>query len=55
MFAGGIWVGRIYDNYGPRWLLIFGTFLHVFGLMMASIGTKYWHCKLGTLHMRKVC
>jgi hypothetical protein len=46
MFAGGIWVGRIYDYHGPRWLLIVGTFLHVFGLMMASISTKYWHCKL---------
>ncbi len=43
MFAGGVWVGRVYDNYGPHYLLIGGTFFHVFGLMMASISTKYWH------------
>jgi len=42
MFIGGLWVGRVYDNYGPRWLLLFGTFFHVFGLMMASISTKYY-------------
>lgn len=34
---------QLYDNYGPRWLLLIGTFLHVFGLMMTSISTKYWH------------
>ncbi|KIW28242.1 uncharacterized protein PV07_07921 [Cladophialophora immunda] len=42
MFVGGLWVGRVYDNYGPRILLIIGTFLHVFGLMMASISHKYY-------------
>ena len=42
MFAGGIWVGRVYDNYGPRVLLLVGTFLHVFGLMMASLAKEYW-------------
>lgn len=31
-----------YDNYGPRWLLLIGSFLHVFGLMMASISTEYY-------------
>ncbi|ETI25195.1 hypothetical protein G647_04568 [Cladophialophora carrionii CBS 160.54] len=42
MFIGGLWVGRVYDNYGPRVLLLVGTFLHVFGLMMASISHKYY-------------
>ncbi|OAL35773.1 hypothetical protein AYO20_04923 [Fonsecaea nubica] len=42
MFVGGLWVGRVYDNYGPRILLVLGTFLHVFGLMMASISHKYY-------------
>ncbi|EXJ73353.1 uncharacterized protein A1O5_03113 [Cladophialophora psammophila CBS 110553] len=42
MFVGGLWVGRVYDNYGPRILLLLGTFLHVFGLMMASISHKYY-------------
>ena len=38
----GFIVGRIYDKYGPRWLMAFGTFMHVFGLMMASLSTKYY-------------
>ncbi|EXJ89853.1 hypothetical protein A1O3_02920 [Capronia epimyces CBS 606.96] len=42
MFGGGLWIGRIYDNYGPRYILLAGTFFHVFGLMMASISTKYY-------------
>lgn len=33
---------EVFDNYGPRWLLITGTFLHVFGLMMTSISSKYY-------------
>jgi MFS family permease len=43
MFLGGPVMGLLFDNYGPRWLLLVGTFLHVFGLMMASISTQYWH------------
>jgi MFS family permease len=42
MFLGGSWVGRLYDNYGPRYILLIGSFLHVFGLMMASISTEYY-------------
>lgn len=42
MLAGGPFVGKIFDDYGPRYLLAAGTFLHVFGLMMASISTKYY-------------
>ncbi|ATZ47933.1 hypothetical protein BCIN_03g02090 [Botrytis cinerea B05.10] len=42
MFFGGIFAGRIFDSYGPRWLLLFGSFFHVFGLMMVSISTKYY-------------
>ena len=34
--------GKIYDNYGPKPLLLFGTFLHVFGLMMASLAKEYY-------------
>ncbi|MCJ1424431.1 hypothetical protein MMC29_002319 [Sticta canariensis] len=37
MFVGGpIW-GKLYDRNGPRNLLMAGTILHVFGLMMASL------------------
>jgi MFS family permease len=42
MFFGGPFFGKISDNYGPRWLLIVGTFFHVFGLMMTSLSTKYY-------------
>ncbi|PQE29566.1 major facilitator superfamily transporter protein [Rutstroemia sp. NJR-2017a BBW] len=42
----GPFVGAIYDHYGPRWLLIIGTFLHIFGIMMASLGTEYYQILL---------
>ncbi|KAJ2972851.1 hypothetical protein NQ176_g6925 [Zarea fungicola] len=35
-------VGVLFDKYGPVLLLIVGSFMHVFGLMMASISTKYY-------------
>lgn len=46
MFFGGPVVGKLYDNYGPRYILLTGTFLHVFGLMMASISTQYYQLLL---------
>lgn len=42
MFVGGPIFGKLFDNYGPRWLLLIGTFFHVFGLMMTSLSTKYY-------------
>lgn len=36
----------MFDHYGPRHLLIIGSVLHVFGLMMASISTTYWQIML---------
>ncbi|KAG8529254.1 uncharacterized protein KY384_005889 [Bacidia gigantensis] len=42
MFAGGPIAGKLYDNYGPKWILLVGSFFHVFGLMMASISTTYY-------------
>lgn len=42
MMAMGPIVGRLFDAYGPRGLILGGTFLHVFGLMMASISTQYY-------------
>lgn len=35
-------IGHIYDRYGMRLLLIVGSLLHVFGLMMASISSQYY-------------
>jgi len=34
--------GKVFDGYGPRPLLLFGTVVHVFGLMMASLGKTYY-------------
>ncbi|KAJ5528345.1 major facilitator superfamily transporter [Penicillium frequentans] len=42
LFALGPVVGIIFDNYGPRPLIIGGTLFHVFGLMMASLAKTYY-------------
>ena len=42
LFALGPVVGIMFDNYGPRPLIIGGTLLHVFGLMMASLAKTYY-------------
>lgn len=42
IFAGGIVVGPIFDRYGPRWLLLVGSALQVYGFMMTSISTQYY-------------
>ncbi|KAF4965700.1 hypothetical protein FSARC_6540 [Fusarium sarcochroum] len=39
-------IGKLYDNYGPRWLILGGSFMHVFGIMMASISTEYYQILL---------
>lgn len=31
-----------FSDYGPKYLLIFGLFFHVFGLMMTSLCTEFW-------------
>lgn len=46
MLALGPVVGTLYDNYGPRRLIFFGSILHVFGLMMASLSTQYYQILL---------
>lgn len=46
MFIGGPIFGFIFDCYGPRYLLLFGSFFHVFGLMMTSLATKYYQFML---------
>lgn len=38
--------GRIYDVYGARALILAGTFLEVFGLMMTSLSTRYYQILL---------
>ncbi|KAL4797064.1 major facilitator superfamily domain-containing protein [Aspergillus venezuelensis] len=46
MMAMGPIVGKTFDTYGPYWLMIGGPLLHVFGLMMASLSTKYYQILL---------
>ncbi|KAL7952810.1 major facilitator superfamily domain-containing protein [Trichoderma compactum] len=42
----GPFVGTLYDHFGPRWLLLIGSILHIFGVMMASLGTEYYQILL---------
>ena len=42
MFFGGTFLGKVFDSYGPRYLLLGGTFFHVFGLMMVSLSSQYY-------------
>lgn len=45
-FVQGPVVGVIYDRYGTRWLLLVGTFLHILGVMMTSLGKEYYQILL---------
>ncbi|CAK7204205.1 hypothetical protein SEUCBS139899_006959 [Sporothrix eucalyptigena] len=42
IMAMGPIVGRLFDAYGPRHVILAGTLLNVFGLMMASISSQYY-------------
>jgi MFS family permease len=46
MFFGGPIFGKVFDNYGTRYLLLGGTFFHIFGLMMTSLSTEYYQLLL---------
>ena len=38
--------GKLFDSYGPSVPLLIGSFMHVFGLMMASLSSKYYQFML---------
>lgn len=38
----GVVFGRVFDIYGPRWILIIGTVVYIFGLMMTSLASQYY-------------
>ncbi|EPE04123.1 monocarboxylate transporter [Ophiostoma piceae UAMH 11346] len=40
--ASAIFWGRLYDVYGPRWILYGGSICYIFGLMMTSLSTQYY-------------
>lgn len=42
MIFFGLFFGRVFDVYGPRWMLIIGTVVYIFGLMMTSLATEYY-------------
>lgn len=42
MIFFGLFFGRVFDLYGPRCLLIIGTVVYIFGLMMTSLATQYY-------------
>jgi len=46
MFGGGAVVGKFFDANGPRYILLIGTFMHVFGIMMVSISTEFYQFAL---------
>ncbi|TVY91703.1 Fujikurins efflux protein [Lachnellula willkommii] len=38
--------GRLYDVYGPRYLVLVGSILQTFGMMMTSVSTRYYQILL---------
>ncbi|OAA80553.1 Major facilitator superfamily domain, general substrate transporter [Akanthomyces lecanii RCEF 1005] len=42
LFISAPFIGNLFDRFGPRVLLLVGTVLHVFGLMMASLSSEYY-------------
>ncbi|KAH8646251.1 monocarboxylate permease-like protein [Xylariales sp. PMI_506] len=42
LFFFGLITGKLADNYGPRYPLLIGSFLQVFGLMMLSLSSEYY-------------
>lgn len=42
MIFFGLLFGRVFDVYGPRWLLAIGSVVYIFGLMMTSLATQYY-------------
>ncbi|KAK9447407.1 MFS general substrate transporter [Limtongia smithiae] len=38
--------GKLFDSYGPRVPILLGSFMHVFGLMMTSLSSKYYQIML---------
>lgn len=42
MFLGAPFFGKVFDNFGPRYMLLVGTICHVLGLMMTSLASEYY-------------
>lgn len=46
VYAFGPIFGRIIDNQGPRLVLTFGSAMHILGLLMLSLASKYYQVLL---------
>ncbi|KXJ94168.1 major facilitator superfamily domain-containing protein [Microdochium bolleyi] len=42
-FSCGVYIGPMFDVWGPRWLLASGALLLTAGIMATSVCTQYWH------------
>ncbi|KAG6826958.1 hypothetical protein H0H92_013771 [Tricholoma furcatifolium] len=40
-FSGGF-IGQLFDKFGPTWLMLSGTIIYVFSIMMTSVSTKLY-------------
>ena len=46
-FSKGTFVGHAFDKHGPRPVLIVGSIILVFSIMMTSLSTQYYQYMLG--------
>ncbi|KAF2021538.1 MFS general substrate transporter [Aaosphaeria arxii CBS 175.79] len=44
--ALGIWIGPLFDRYGPRWLALFGSIGYLAMTFLLAECSKYWHFML---------
>ncbi|OAA62477.1 major facilitator superfamily transporter [Niveomyces insectorum RCEF 264] len=42
-FFAGVYIGPMFDKYGPRWLVLTGTVCLVVGLVLLSLCKLFWH------------
>ncbi|KAF4973120.1 hypothetical protein FZEAL_9408 [Fusarium zealandicum] len=42
-FFCGVYIGPVFDKYGPRWLVIAGATFTVSGVVFMSFATQLWH------------
>lgn len=42
-FFCGVYIGPVFDKYGPRWLIVAGTVLTVGGAIALSFSSQLWH------------
>lgn len=42
-FFCGVYIGPVFDKYGPKWLVVAGSTFTVGGMVMMSFCTRLWH------------